>query len=340
MNQIRWGLIGCGDIVQRSVGPALKSLSSCQLVAVSRRDSAALQDCVKQFAAEKGYDRWQDLLADDSIQAVYIASPVHLHSDQTVAAAECGKHILCEKPMAIDSRQGRAMVDAARQNRVHLGVSYYRRFFPVVQRLKEVLAGGEIGHVMQVRIDAAETPLFSEDHPRYWIFEKDKAGGGCLMDFGCHRIELLLHLLGPVETVKAATGRVYDRHEVEDVATLLLTFENGAHGLLSVMRGGTEDRDTFTVFGTEGSVRVNTLSQGILTIVGARGSRTETLPPHDNFHLPLIEDFTRSLLKGTVPQVDGRIGLRVQQIVDDAYRSAGTDSLTACSSDSRDYIQK
>ena len=322
MNRIRWGLIGCGDIVQRCVGPALTSLSSCELVAVSRRDPTALQRCIKQFGAQKGYESWQDLLADDSIQAVYIASPVYLHCEQAVMAAGCGKHILCEKPMAIDSRQGRTMVDAAHQNGVHLGISYYRHFFPVVQRLKEILAAGEIGDVMQVRIDAAETPLFSQDHPRYWIFEKEKAGGGCLMDFGCHRIEVLLHLLGEIDTVKAATGKVYDRHAVEDVATLLLAFANGAHGVLSVMRGGTENRDTLTILGTNGSVRVNTLSQGAVTLTSSGRSCSETLPPHPNPHLPLIEAFTQSLLEGTTPEVDGRIGLRVQELVDEAYRSA------------------
>ena len=322
MSQIRWGMIGCGDIAQRCVGPALTSLSTCELVAVSRREPSALQSCVKQFGAQKGYENWQDLCADDSIQAVYLASPVHLHCEQAVKAAECGKHVLCEKPLALDSGEGKAMVDAADRNGVHLGVAYYRHFFPVVLRMKEILAAGDIGDVMQVRIDAAETPLFSENHPRYWIFEKDKAGGGCLMDFGCHRIEVLLCLLGEIARVKAATAKVYDRHDVEDVATLLLEFGSGAHGVLSVMRGGTEDRDTVTILGTRGSVRVNTLSQGVITVVTADESRTETLTPPSNFHLPMIEDFTRSLLEGRVPEVDGRIGLRVQEIVDEAYRSA------------------
>ncbi len=322
MDQIRWGLIGCGDIAQRCVGPALTSLPTCELVAVSRRDLSQLQLCVKQFGARRGYESWQDLCTDDSIQAVYLASPVHLHCEQAVKAAECGKHVLCEKPLALDSNEGKRMVDAADRNGVHLGVAYYRHFFPVVQRMKEILSAGEIGDVMQVRIDAAETPLFSEDHPRYWIFEKEKAGGGCLMDFGCHRIEVLLHLLGEIEKVKAATAKVYDRHDVEDVATLLLEFGSGAHGMLSVMRGGTENRDTVTILGTTGSVRVDTLSQGVITVVTADGSNTETLSPHSNFHLPMIEAFTRSLLEGRAPEVDGRIGLRVQEIVDEAYRSA------------------
>ncbi len=324
MSQIRWGMIGCGDIAQRCVGPALTSLSTCELVAVSRREPSALQSCVKQFGAQKGYEHWQDLCADDSIQAVYLASPVHLHGEQAVKAAECGKHVLCEKPLALDSGEGKRMIDAADQNGVHLGVAYYRHFFPVVLRMKEILAAGEIGDVMQIRIDAAETPLFSKDHPRYWIFEKEKAGGGCLMDFGCHRIEVLLYLLGEIARVKASTAEVYDRHDVEDVATLLLEFGSGAHGVLSVMRGGTEDRDTVTILGTRGSVRVNTLSQGVITVVTADGSHTETLAPRSNFHLPMIEDFTRSLLEGRAPEVDGRIGLRVQEIVDEAYRSAAS----------------
>ena len=322
MNRINWGLIGCGDIAQRCVAPAFASLSNCELVAVSRRDSSVLQNCVALFRAQKGYQSWQELVADDSIQAVYLASPVNLHCEQAVKAAESGTHVLCEKPMALDSRQAQTMVDAARQHGVLLGVSYYRHFFPVVRRVKEILAAGDIGDVMQVRIDAAETPLFSKDHPRYWIFEKDKAGGGCLMDFGCHRIEVLLHVLGEIDTVKAAVGKVYDRHDVEDVATLLLGFQNGVHGVLSVMRGGTENRDTLTIFGTRGSVRVNTLSQGAVTVATDSGSRTETLPPNENPHLPLIEAFTKSILESTMPAVDGLTGLRVQQIVDEAYRSA------------------
>ena len=326
MNQVRWGLIGCGDIAQRCVGPALAALESCELAAVARRDPAALQSCVQQFAAQRGYERWQDLLADDSIQAVYLASPVNLHCEQAVAAAECGKHVLCEKPIAIDALQGQTMVDAARQNGVHLGIAYYRHFFPVVRRLKEILASGEIGAVMQARVDAAETPLFSPDHPRYWIFEQDKAGGGCLMDFGCHRIEVLMHLLGEVSAVKASTGKVYDRHEVEDAATLLLEFENGVHAVLSVMRGGVENRDAVSIFGTDGSVRVNTLSRGAITIDTTGGSRTETLPPHENPHLPLIESFTRSVLENTAPEVDGHIGLKVQAIIDKAYQSASGSS--------------
>lgn len=319
MQTLKWGLIGCGDIAHRCVGPALMELESCELQAISRRHASELESCVARFGAKRGYPDWKTLLKDDNIDAVYIATPVNLHSEQTIRAAESGKHVLCEKPMAINTVECEKMIDACNRSNVHLGVAYYRQFYPVVERMKTIIAKGEIGRVMFIQIDASETPLFSTDHPRFWIFEKGKAGGGVLMDFGCHRIEVMINLMGGITDVKGVTGRVYPEHQVEDVATALFKFENNACGVLTVMRGGTIDRDTVYVQGTEGSIQVDTLNEGNISLVTASGSYQGTLPKAENGHLPLIESFTLAVLNNNTPKVDGRVGLDVQRAIEGAY---------------------
>ena len=136
MNKLKWGLIGCGDISQNRVAPALRDLENCNLVAVNRKNVALAESFAKQFGAKKWYKEWQDLIADDEIEAVYIATPVNLHMEQTIAAAEAGKHVLCEKPMALNTKQCKKMIHACKTNDVKLGVAYYRHFYPVINRIK------------------------------------------------------------------------------------------------------------------------------------------------------------------------------------------------------------
>ena len=113
---LKWGLIGCGDIARKRVAPALRELPDCELVAVSRARGEQAEACAREFGARRWYARWQDLLADEEIDAVYVATPVHLHATQTVAAAAAGKHVLCEKPLALNVGECDRMIAACRAN--------------------------------------------------------------------------------------------------------------------------------------------------------------------------------------------------------------------------------
>jgi predicted dehydrogenase len=319
VSKIQWGIIGCGDIVLRRVGPALQALADAEPAAVSRRTPTALAECARTVGAARSYSNWRDLIKEEAIEAVYIATPVALHAEQTVAAAENGKHVLCEKPLAMDAGQCARMIDTCRANKVQLGAAFYRRYYPVVKRINAIIGSGEIGDVILAQINAAETTLFESGHPRHWILEKHMAGGGCLMDFGCHRIEILLHLLGNPAKAAGATGQVYRGHDVEDSAVVTLAFETGAAGVVTVVRGGTVDRDDAFIQGTRGTVRVDSLNTGRLQITTGDGTRREEWPCHENPHLPLIEAFCRALREGRAPEVDGAVGLAVQRIIDAVY---------------------
>ena len=154
MKQLGWGLIGCGDIAQKRVAPAIRDLASCELIAVNRAQSELAASFAKQFGARKWYLDWKKLLRDEEIDAVYIATPVHLHAAQTIAAAEAGKHVLCEKPMAMNVRECDQMMEACRSNKVKLGIAYYRHFYPVVERIKAIIKSGEIGTSVLAQINA------------------------------------------------------------------------------------------------------------------------------------------------------------------------------------------
>ena len=322
MNPLRWGLLGAGDIVRKRVGDALREGRGCQLVAVSRANA----DLVEQFAGEIGARRWhqdwRDLVRDEEIDAVYVATPVHLHAEQTVAAAEAGKHVLCEKPMAMNAAECDRMIAACRDAHVRLGVAYYRHFYPVVIRIGQLIASGAIGEPVFAQMMASEPFDPRPGAPRHWLVERSQSGGGPMADFGCHRLEVLLHLLGPLAHVSSMVARVALDREVEDTATALLQFERGACGMVTVSNAAAERLDTLDIFGTLGSLRVASLNTGDLVVRTSTGDGLESHPPASNLHLPLVEEFVDAVRSGRDPAVDGRAGRTIAAIQDRIYAGA------------------
>ncbi len=327
--KLRWGLIGCGDIARRRVAPALRDLQGSELIAVSRARPDLASSFAKEFGAKRWYAEWRELLNDDEIDAVYVATPVHLHATQAIAAAEAGKHVLCEKPMAMNVQECDRMIDAARNHHVKLGIAYYRRFYPVVERVKEIIKSGEIGVPTLAQIEAFEWFNPAAGDSRSWLLQKELAGGGPMFDFGCHRIEVLLNIFGPISEVKALiVNTVFDR-EVEDTAAALFRFTGGVCATLSVTHAAAEAKDTLKIFGSLGSIRISVLNQGKMQVISELGERLETLSPAANLHAPLIEDFTNAVLGNHEPAVTGEVGRTVAMIEAEIYRhAAGSTSVS------------
>lgn len=326
MGNLKWGLIGCGDIAQKRVAPALRDLANCELLAVTRSRPELAEAFANRFGIRKWYPTWQELLTDKEIDAVYIATPVHLHAAQTIAAAEAGTHVICEKPMAMNLKECDEMIAACRANDVKLGVAYYRRFYPVIERIKSVIQSGEIGIPVLAQVNAFEWFDPEPDNPRHWLVNRELAGGGPMFDFGCHRIEALVNILGPVKQITSIVANVVFDREVEDTATALFQFEPGTCGVLSVTHAASEPRDTLDVFGTQGSIEVPALNGGELRIKTSNGARVESHPPASNIHQPLIEDFVEAVLTNREPRVNGETGRTVARI-EEAIYSACNQSL-------------
>jgi predicted dehydrogenase len=245
---------------------------------------------------------------------VYVATPVHLHATQAIAAAEAGKHVLCEKPMAMDVAECDLMIAACRANHVTLGIAYYRHFYPVVARVRALLAAGEVGRPVLAQIDAFERFNPQPHEERHWFVKRSASGGGPMFDFGCHRLEVLLSLFGPVRQTVGLTANVIFDREVEDTAVAALRFASGPCATVTVTHAAIEPRDTLRIFGTAGSIHIAVLNAGEMVITRNGQEAREAHPPASNLHQPLVEDFVEAVQTGRAPSVDGEVGRAVAEI--------------------------
>ncbi len=319
---LRWGIIGCGDIAAKRVISALQSAQGSSLVAVSRQNPRLLDDCARKFGIPFAEKRWEALVARDDIDAVYIASPVYMHADQSLAAIHSGKHVLCEKPMAMNRHEATRMLNAAREFEVALGVAYYRRFYPIVKRIKAILQSGDLGHAVYIRSDNFEPINPMPNQPRYWLMQPEKSGGGPMMDMGCHRIEVFTHLLGSVRRARGSLSNARYKRQVEDTAIATFEFESGAAGVLASSHAPGMSADTLDIFCTEGNVHVPVLNGTELHLRSIRDPGQVTVERFEalaNVHLPLVEDFIQAVSEQRQPGVDGAAGLEVTRLLDLIY---------------------
>lgn len=319
---IHWGIIGCGDVARKRVAAAIQADPHSELVAACRRDEGQLNEFCDQFGVPHRYLHDTDLIKNDQIDAVYIATPVSLHLPQTLASLAAGKHVLVEKPMAMTTTECQQMETEAHAAQKVLSVAFYRRYYPAYRRIKQILADGTLGDLLAVNIVTSAPLGMAPGEDGYWRVLLEHGGGGPLMDVGSHRLDLLLDLLGPVKSVKAETSRVAADYESENVATLALTFRGGVQCALQCLFGAAVDPDVFTLVGTRGTLDATPLNTGTLRLSTAEGTTEEKLPPADNFSAPLIADFVSAIQNVHDPLVTAKHAIEVNEVMERAYRSA------------------
>jgi len=320
---LRWGIIGCGDVAERKGGPAIWGVEGSELVAVMRRNAAKAEEFAKKHGAKRWYTKAEELLADPEVNAVYVATPPYLHHHYTIKAAEAGKHVMCEKPMAINVHQCREMIAACKEKRVKLMIAYYRRTYPIVQRMKQLLEEGVIGDPILVRINLAGYYNPSDPKaPEEWRARPEFAGGGVMFDVGSHRLDVMVYLLGDVERVAAFSETLHCRYEVEDSLVLSMKLANGMHGVANFNWNIKSGSDEFEIYGTEGKVLARPLDRGHLEVYRGREVEVFELPPPKVTHWGLVENFVRAVKEGEPLICPGEEGLKTNLIMEAAYRSA------------------
>lgn len=323
MGIMKWGIIGCGDIAKKRVAPAICALEGHSIEAVARRNAGLLRKFAQKFAVERTFASAEKLIEDPEIDAVYLATPVNLHLEHTLLAAKAGKHVLCEKPMALDTAECDRMIEACENAGMLLGVAYYRRFYPAVEAIKSILAEGGIGFPVLARAMAAEFWQFEDNHPMAWRIRPREGGGGPLMDIGSHRIDVLLDILGAVTQVSAFTDRLLFERQVEDSALVIMRHSSGAHSTVGAYHSIGQHCDELEILGSKGRIAMRSLNSGRFTFTqGSEEKKTPKKPPHENLHLPLIEDFGRAVIEGRQPRVTGHIGRLTNRIMEAAYTAS------------------
>src|SRR5262245_42558812 len=197
MTTIRWGIIGCGDVTEVKSGPGFQRADGSALVAVMRRDRARAEDYARRHGVARVFDQAADLINDDDVDAVYVATPPSTHLQLAALAAQAGKPCLVEKPMALNHTECAAMVDAFRARGVPLWVAYYRRALPRFLAVRDRLAAGAIGTLTSVHVQVTDR-LASGATLSNWRFDPRVAGAGLFFDLASHCVDLLDFFAGPI----------------------------------------------------------------------------------------------------------------------------------------------
>lgn len=322
MEEVRWGIIGSGDVAEKKGGPALYNVESSRLVAVMSRREEKAQDFASRHGAERHYSRVEDLLGDEEINAVYVATPPSSHMEIVAMTARAGKHVLLEKPMAMTVEECERIIEACREYGVSLMVAYYRRFFPVVEHMKRLVEQGNIGRVVRARAQTTSFYAPRADGERSWLSDPGIAGGGFLTDVGTHRLDLLAHILGPPREVAAFVDTQTLDVAVDDSSPLAMRFENGVHATAEFNWNVGVPVDEFEVCGTAGRILCRGLDAGELDLISANGKQSFLLPASSITHRGLVEHYVQCILENRLNLLPGEEGMVATSITEAAYLSS------------------
>jgi predicted dehydrogenase len=248
---IRWGVIGPGAIAV-GFGDAMTMVDGGEILAVASRSAGRAEAYGDRFGVPRRYGDYAALAEDPEIDVVYVATPQSRHVQDTLMLLEAGKHVLCEKPLALNADQAREMVEMARGRGLFLMEAIWSRFLPTYRHLVDVVAGGRIGEPIFVEADFGFRRSFDRDDR---LFRLDLGGGG-LLDLGIYPLQLCTLVLGPVEHV-AAEGVLGDTGVDEQVAAVL----RHGNGTLGVIKAALRVGMTCTarISGTSGVIEIPAL---------------------------------------------------------------------------------
>lgn len=314
MNHFKWGLIGYSNLADKRVAAALQTASGSALQAVWGRDINKTVDFAARHQIEKACASLEEFL-DSDIDGVYVCTPPDSHAAYTLAAIARGKHVLVEKPMAASVEECQAMIDAARERKVTLGVAYYRRAFPKMQEIKRLIDSGVLGTPTWVNIAAHSWYAPAADDPQAWRVQKSHSAGGAIADIGVHRLDLLDYWLGESQVLFADTQHLVQSYDVEDGSSAVLRLANGAPVHTYFSWNSKTWIDRFEIVGSEGKLIVEPLDGPDLVVIRGREREALQIQPPQNAHLPCVEDFVQAVGQGRSPLCEGVAGLRTNQLL-------------------------
>lgn len=291
MKEIKWGIIGCGDVTEVKSGPAFNKVNNSQLVAVMRRDAAKAADYAKRHGVPKWYSNASDLINDPEVNAIYIATPPLQHEEYTIAALAAGKPVYVEKPMALNSAAAQRMAEASEKYGTKLVVAHYRRAQPLFLKIKSLLAEKTIGEVRFVDLKMLQ-PAASNviaNSQENWRINPAISGGGLFHDLAPHQLDLMLYYFGEAVNFHGLASK-NNATAVADLVTGHIEFENNVvfNGLWCFSVPKNEQADTCEIVGTKGKITFSVFGQYIK--INTEG-KEETLnfEPLQHVEQPMIE---------------------------------------------------
>lgn len=308
-DKIRYGVLSTAQIAQNRHIPAASETGNSEIIAISSRDKKKAQDVAQKHDISKAYGTYDELIADPDIDAIINPLPNSLHCEWTLKAAEAGKHILCEKPLAATPEECQRMIDAANANNVRLYEGFTQHFNPIMNIMHQLIADGSIGDITLIRSELTYTIKDWEHDVRV---DKNLAGGA-LMDAGCYCVNTVRSLMNAEPESVTATEKVHPIRGVDCLFTGLMKFPNDR---IAYIATGMEQPFRFTVevIGTQGSFFTPNLFNGTDLTITVGGQITAQKFDMVNRFALQMEHFSDCILNNNplrVPPQDGKNNVAV-----------------------------
>lgn len=339
--KIKWGVIGCGGIADRRTLPGMMLADNAELIAVMDANKAAADACKEKYNAKYAFDKMEDVLALDEIQAVYIASPVFCHKEQAMAAADAGKDILIEKPVGLTAKEAEEIAAYCESRGVKMGVGFMMRFHAYHQAMKEIVSSGKIGEVVSAR---AQLTCWYPEMENCWRQDMKLSGGGAMMDMGVHCVDLIRYITG-LEVVEAAgiCGNQVFKYSVEDAGGVIMRLSNGAVAYVdanfNIPDAAAKCKIEF--YGTKGSIfaqgtisqveggEIEVLCTGDALGYDANQDRGEVAPlevkvEFGNMYTKEIEAFGKAVAGEAPVAITAADAIASQKVIEAAYESCAS----------------
>jgi 1,5-anhydro-D-fructose reductase (1,5-anhydro-D-mannitol-forming) len=311
--QLGWGIVGLGRIASSQIAPAITASGNSTLVTVASRDQARAEDFARSHGAARAVDDYGKLLADPEVAAVYIATPNALHAGQVVAAARAGKHVLCDKPLAVTPADAARCVSECRSAGVRLGITFQTRNHDGLAEAAEIVRAGGIGKVVAAEV----TMSAGRNLPQGWRTDPALAGLGTLNNIGVHAFDVLRYLTGSEVTEVVALTDSEPGYQIDTTALVLLRFASGTLAYVNANQSAPYARDDIVLYGSEGRILGSNLSRpardGTLSIITSGGEREFPASSRDAYRRT-VAAFADAVLAGRDPSPSGEDGLRSAEL--------------------------
>jgi predicted dehydrogenase len=332
LDKVRWGIVGCGDVTEVKSGPAFNKIAHSELVAVMRRDGAKARDYAQRHGVRRWYDDAQKLIDDADVDAVYVATPPSTHKQYALAAIAARKPVYIEKPMAMNAAECEEIVRAGAVANVPVFVAYYRRRLPRFLKVQELLRDGAIGAVrlVNVLVHTQHEASYRDPANLPWHVRPEISGGGLFVDIGCHTLDLLDFLLGPIASACGQISNQLRAYPAEDSVAMAFAFDSGVLGTGSWNFGSYTPEDRVEIVGDAGRLVFATFGDAPVRLANGSGTREYASVNPLHIQQPLIETIVAELCGeiGVCPST-GVSGSRTSRVMDQVLLGNARTNLTA-----------
>ena len=321
---IRIGVIGLGQIALKAHLPGYAKTKDCELTAVYSQREEHAKRVAAQYGIRHIYKDWRRLLESDQVDAVSICTPNYTHMPIAIKATSEGKHVLVEKPIAMNREEALRMIRTAQKHGRVLMVHHNMRFDPAVRTAEKLLRRECIGHVFAFKSTLTQQGPHAWNPNASWFFNKKKSGGGALMDLGPHHFDslrFLFHDEAKVEGAIGTWGKTNLSGKGEIHCACLLRFKKGAIGTVTLGWADTSYQNRFYFFGTKGTLSLNLAKGEPITLeYRDREGRAHPSLAKDSFYPSVYEHFIDCIRYRKTPQVSGEEGLKTLELIEASYR--------------------